>query len=52
MDASTLHQLRNLINRWNVIKEPKDNVAVCEDFIVLVTEAHILADALPKLRVV
>lgn len=29
-----------------MIKEPKDNVAACEDFILLVTEAHILAAAM------
>ena len=35
-----MYQLRNLINRRNIVKKPVDAVAVCEDFIVLVTEAH------------
>lgn len=44
-DPGTLYQLRNLINRRNVIKKPMDNLAACEDFIVLVTESHILSAA-------
>jgi len=46
LDTFMLYQLRNLINRRNVIKEPNNNVAECEDFILLVTEAHVLADAM------
>ena len=46
VDASTLYQLRNLINQRNVVKEPTDNVAASEDFIQLVVEAHILAAAM------
>ena len=37
-----MYQLRNLINRRNIVKNPVDAVDACEDFIVLVTEAHIL----------
>ena len=46
MDAGTMYQLRNLINRRNVVKTPKDSVAACEDFFLLLTEAHILAAAM------
>ncbi len=45
-DGGTLYQLGNLINRHNVIKKPMDNLDACEDFIVLVTEAHILSAAM------
>ncbi len=45
-DGGTLYQLRNLINRRNVIKKPMDNLDACEDFIVLVIEAHILSAAM------
>ncbi len=38
MDGGTLFQLRNLINRRNVRKDPSDNVNVCEDFFLTVTE--------------
>lgn len=41
-DGGTLYQLRNLINRRNVVKKPKKNVTACEEFFELVVEAHIL----------
>lgn len=41
-----MYQLRNLVNRRNVVNNPKENEAACEDFMVTVTEAHILAAAL------
>ena len=40
MDGGTLFQLKNLINRRNVTKDPASNVSVCEDFFV---EVHILS---------
>ena len=46
MDSGTLYQLRNLINRRNVVSIPKNNVAACEEFFLLVVEAHILAAAM------
>lgn len=46
IDAGTMYQLRNLINRRNVVKNPTDNVSACEDFFLLLTEAHILAAAM------
>ena len=41
-----MYQLRNLINRRNVVKDTKKNVVACEDFMLLLTEAHILAAAM------
>lgn len=45
-DGGTLYQLRNLINRRNVVKKPMDDLAASEDFIVTVVEAHILTAAM------
>ena len=39
-------QLRNLINRRNVIKKPKNAVAQCEEFFLLVVKAHIVCAAM------
>ena len=50
MDAGTLFQIRNLINRRNVVKDPTNNVAASEDFILLVIEAHILSTAMTVLK--
>ena len=38
-----MFQLRNLINRRNVKKDPSDDVNSSEDFIVTVVKGHILA---------
>ncbi len=46
MDGGTLVQLRNVINRRNVKKDPSDNMTACEDFFLLVVEAHILTAAM------
>lgn len=43
MDSGTLFQLRNLLNRRNVRKDPSDDVNACEDIFLTVTEKHILA---------
>lgn len=45
-DGGTLYQLRNLINRRNVVKTPMDDLAACEDFVITVIEAHILSAAM------
>ena len=42
-DRATLYQLRNLINRRNVISHPKHEVTACEDFFVLIVKAHIIS---------
>ena len=46
MDGSTMYQLRNLINRRNVVSSPHDGVSACEDFFITVIESHIIAAAL------
>lgn len=46
MDRATLYQLQKLINRRNVINDPSRSVAPCEDFLLLVVEAHALAAAM------
>lgn len=43
MDGGTLFQLRKLINRKNVRKDPADDVNACEDFFLTAIEGHILA---------
>lgn len=43
MDSGTLYQLRNLINRRNVRKDPSKDVNASEDFILTVDEGHILS---------
>ena len=43
IDAGTMFQLRNLINRRNVTKDPTSNVSACEDFFVHVVEVHIIS---------
>ena len=43
IDGSTVYQLRNLINWRNAVKDPSNNFAASEDFILLLTEAHIVA---------
>ena len=45
MDFGTLYQLRNLINRHNVVKDPKGNVNACDDFFRLVVTCHVIAAA-------
>ena len=44
-----MYQLRNLINRRNVVTDPKKDMNACEDFFELITKAHILAAAMQKL---
>ena len=46
MDGGTLFQLRNLLNRRNVTKNPVSNVSACEDFFIHVVEAHIVSACL------
>ena len=42
-DGGTLFQLRNLINRRNVVKTPMSSVSACEDFLLHVVETHIVS---------
>ena len=48
-DHSTLYQLRNIINRKNVVKDPKRNANACENFFLLVSTCHILTAAMEVL---
>lgn len=47
-DGGTLYQLRNAINRKNVVKDPKNNMNACEEFFVHVVDAHILVLAMSE----
>ena len=46
MERGTLYQLRNLINRRNVVKKVKSDINACEDFLELVVTGHIIACAM------
>lgn len=41
-----MYQIRNLINRQNVVSSPSNDVNASEDFFELVTSSHILAAAM------
>lgn len=43
LEGGTLVQLRNLINRRNVVKDPSKAMDACEDFFTIVVEAHIVS---------
>ena len=45
VDKGTLFQLRNLINRRNVVSDVSKDTAACEEFMELITVAHILSAA-------
>ena len=45
-EHGTLFQLRNVIHRTNVVKDPMKNYNACDDFFVLVIESHIVALAM------
>lgn len=45
-DVGTLYHLRCLINRRNVVKKPDKSVTACEEFFLLVVEAHICSAAI------
>ena len=45
-DHGTLYQLQKLINRRNVKKDVTKAVTPCEEFLLLATEAHIVAAAM------
>ena len=46
IDGGTLFQLRNVINRRNVVKDVKKDLNSCEEFMELITTAHILSAAM------
>ena len=45
-DPGTLYHLRSLINRRDVRKKPEKAVTACEEFFLLVVEAHICTAAM------
>ena len=50
MDGGTLYQLKNLINRRNVVSDPKKDMNACEDFFLLIVEAHIVTAAMTEFK--
>ena len=46
MDYGTLYQLRNVINRRDVLKNPKNNFNACDDYFRLVLQCHVITAAL------
>lgn len=46
MERGTMYQLRNLINRRNVVKKVKSDVNACEDFFHLTVIGHVIACAM------
>ena len=46
IDSGTLFQLRNVINRRNFVKDVKKDLNSCEEFMELITIAHILSAAM------
>ena len=46
MDTGTLFQLRNLINRRNVITDVSKDRTACEEFMQLATIAHVMSAAI------
>ena len=50
-EGGTLYQLRNLINRRNVVQDPSKSMNACEDFFTsVVVETHILAAAMSQFK--
>lgn len=47
-EGGTLYQLRNAINRRNVVNDPKKNMNACEEFFLNVSDAHILTAAMTE----
>jgi len=45
-DGGMLYQLHNLNQCRNVVNHPKNSFTACEDFFLLITEAHVVAAAL------
>lgn len=51
-DFGTLVQLRNLINRRNVVSDPKADFSACDDFFTLVVTCHFLTVIMKKLGMI
>jgi len=50
-EHGTLYQLRNKINRTDVVKDPKSNYNACDDFVETITIGHILCAAMKVLEI-
>lgn len=50
-EHGTLYQMRNLLNRRNVVKKPIDDFNACDDFFMTVLTAHILVAAMKFLHI-
>ena len=50
-DHGTIYQLRNVLERTNVVRKPIDNFNACDDFFVLVVKSHIVAAAMEVLGI-
>lgn len=48
-EHGTLYQLKNSINRTNVVKKPLDSFDACEEFLILVVHCHIIVAAMTML---
>ena len=49
-EHGTLYQLRNKLNRTNVVKDPKNDFNACDDFFDVVISGHIIAALLVTLK--
>lgn len=49
-EKGTLYQLRNLLNRTNVLVDPSKDFNACDDFFQQIICSHIVAAALEKLK--
>lgn len=45
-DCGTLYQLRNVINRRNVVSRPENDVNSCEEFFILIVKAYTIVAAM------
>jgi hypothetical protein len=50
IDQGTLYQLRNLVNRRNVVSDPHKDVNACEDFLLLVVKCHVVCATMKYLN--
>lgn len=50
-EHGTLYQLRNIINRHNVVKKPIKDFNACDDFFMTVLNSHIVVAAMKYLRI-
>ena len=50
LDTGTFYQLHNILNRWNVPTDVSKDMNACEDFLQLITQAHLFAAAMQHLH--